>query len=153
MRKLPDHRRRYLAGTAIQLVQAWPARARASFRPGLNQITARQGRARYVGGPPRKQTSPRTGSAATAELFFRTEGRAVRRNVSDSRKGVTMSDLSVPELEQLARFDEHWRVVLEGDDPLLVWELRKRGYLDALRRQPPLYRLSEKGWKALGVIR
>ncbi len=64
-----------------------------------------------------------------------------------------MSDLSVPELEQLARFDEHWRVVLEGDDPLLVWELRKRGYLDALRRQPPLYRLSEKGWKALGVIR
>jgi hypothetical protein len=26
----------------------------------------------------------------------------------------------------LARFDEHWRVVLEGDDRLSVWELRNR---------------------------
>ena len=64
-----------------------------------------------------------------------------------------MSDLSVPELEQLARFDEHWRVVLADDDPILVWELRKHGYLEALKRQPPLYRLSEKGGEALSVIR
>jgi hypothetical protein len=64
-----------------------------------------------------------------------------------------MSDLTVPEFEQLARFDQHWRVVLEGDDPLVVWELRKHGYLDVLKRQPPLYRLSEKGREALSVIR
>lgn len=60
-----------------------------------------------------------------------------------------MSDLTIAELEQLARFDRHWRTVLEGDDPLLVWRLRKRSYLEALRRQPPLYRLSEKGRTAL----
>jgi hypothetical protein len=64
-----------------------------------------------------------------------------------------MSDLTVPELEQLARFDEHWRVVLESDDPVLVWELHKRGYLEALRRQPPLYRLSDEGRAALQVLR
>jgi hypothetical protein len=64
-----------------------------------------------------------------------------------------MSGLAVPELEQLARFDEHWRVVLGDDDPLLVWELRKGGYLEVLKRQPPLFRLSEKGREALSVIR
>ena len=64
-----------------------------------------------------------------------------------------MADLTVPELEQLARFDQHWRVVLEGDDPLVVWELRKGGYLDVLKRRVPLYRLSEKGREVLGAIR
>jgi hypothetical protein len=64
-----------------------------------------------------------------------------------------MPDLTVPQLEQLARFDQHWRVVLEGDAPLVVWELRKRGYLDTLKRQPPLYRLSEKGRETLSAIK
>lgn len=63
-----------------------------------------------------------------------------------------MTGLTVPELEQLARFDEYWRVVLAGDDPLIVWELRKKGYLDVLKRRTPLYRLSEKGREALGGI-
>lgn len=57
--------------------------------------------------------------------------------------------LTPEELSQLARFDDRWRMVQEGDHPLLVWELRKRGYLDAIKRQPPLYRLSEKGRAAL----
>lgn len=63
-----------------------------------------------------------------------------------------MSDLTDRELEQLARFDQHWRVVLEGDDPLVVRELRKRGYLDMLKRPVPLYRLSEWGREVLGGI-
>jgi hypothetical protein len=61
-----------------------------------------------------------------------------------------MSDLSVRELEQLARFDEHWReAVLDGDDPMMVWELSKRDYLEVLRRTVPLFRLSTKGREAL----
>ena len=65
----------------------------------------------------------------------------------------TAQGLTPAELSQLARFDDHWRVVQEGDDPLLVWELRKRGYLDALKQQPPLYRLSDEGRAALRVLR
>jgi hypothetical protein len=57
---------------------------------------------------------------------------------------IPVADLTVPELEQLARFDQHWRVVLEGDDPLVVWELRKGGYLDLLKRRVPLFRLSDQ---------
>jgi hypothetical protein len=66
----------------------------------------------------------------------------------NATKGLTQAELS-----QLARFDDHWRMVQEGDDPLLVWELRKRGYLDAIKQQPPLYRLSEEGRAALLVLR
>jgi hypothetical protein len=62
-------------------------------------------------------------------------------------KGLTPAEWS-----QLACFDDYWRVVQEGDDPLLVWELRKRGYLDTLKQQPPLYRLSEDGRAALRVL-
>lgn len=57
--------------------------------------------------------------------------------------------LKPEEWSQLARFDDRWRAVRKDDDPLVVWELRKRRYLDALRLQPPLYRLSEKGHEAL----
>jgi len=63
-------------------------------------------------------------------------------------KGLTPAEWS-----QLFLFDDHWRMVQEGDDPLLVWELRKRGYLDALKQQPPLYRLSAEGRAALRWLR
>lgn len=66
---------------------------------------------------------------------------------------VNLFDITVRELEQLARFDEHWRIVLEGDDPLVVWELCKRGYLDILRRRVPHLKLSQKGEEALTAIR
>jgi hypothetical protein len=64
-----------------------------------------------------------------------------------------MPSLTVSELEQLAQFDEHWRVVLEGDDPPVVWELCKSGYLEILRRRTPLFKLSQKGRKALQAMR
>ncbi len=53
------------------------------------------------------------------------------------------------EIEQLARFDEHWRVILAGDNRLLAGSLAKRGYLDELKRRVPLYRLSDLGREAL----
>jgi len=53
------------------------------------------------------------------------------------------------EIEQLARFDEHWRVLLAGDNRLLAQALAKRGFLDVLKRRVPLYRLSDLGREAL----
>ncbi len=50
--------------------------------------------------------------------------------------------LTAAEIRQLARFDEHWRVILDNDDTMLVRSLAKRGYLDVLRRRVPLYRIS-----------
>ena len=35
--------------------------------------------------------------------------------------------LTALEIEQLARFDEHWRVILADDDAMLVRSLAKRG--------------------------
>ena len=87
----------------------------------------------------------------SAGLFFALKAR--RSGRLSAKPSSNMSDLTVPELEQLARFDQHWRVVLGGDDSLVVWELRKCGYLDVLKRQPPLYRLSKTGREALSVIR
>ncbi len=55
------------------------------------------------------------------------------------------------EIEQLARFDEHWRVLLAGDHRLLAQALAKRGYLDVLKRRVPLYRLSELGREAIAA--
>jgi hypothetical protein len=40
--------------------------------------------------------------------------------------------LTALEIKELARFDEHWRVTLAGDNRLLVGALAKRGYLDVL---------------------
>ena len=57
--------------------------------------------------------------------------------------------LTALEIEQLARFDEHWRVLLAGDNRLLAQALAKRGYLDVLKRRVPLYRLSDLGREAL----
>ncbi len=57
--------------------------------------------------------------------------------------------LTALEIEQLARFDEHWRVILAADDAMLVRSLAKRGYLDVLKRRVPLYRLSDLGREAL----
>ncbi len=57
--------------------------------------------------------------------------------------------LTAVEIEQLARFDEHWRVILAGDNRLLVLDLAKRGYLDMLKRREPLYRLNDRGREAL----
>ena len=57
--------------------------------------------------------------------------------------------LTTLEIEQLARFDEHWRVTLAGDNRLLVSSLAKRGYLDVLKRRVPLYRLSDLGREAI----
>ena len=57
--------------------------------------------------------------------------------------------LTALEMEQLARFDEHWRVILAGDDAMLVRSLAKRGYLDVLRRRAPLYRPSDLGREAI----
>jgi len=64
-----------------------------------------------------------------------------------------MAGLTVAEFEQLARFNEHWRVVLPGDDPVVVWELRKRGYLEILKRRTPLFKLSQLGREALKAAR
>jgi len=57
--------------------------------------------------------------------------------------------LTALDIEQLARFDEHWRVCLAGDNRLLAQALAKRGYLDVLKRRVPLYRLSNLGREAL----
>ena len=57
--------------------------------------------------------------------------------------------LTALEIEQLARFDEHWRVTLAGDNRLLVSSLAQRGYLDVLKRRVPLYRLSDLGREAI----
>ncbi len=57
--------------------------------------------------------------------------------------------LTVVEIEELARWDEHWRVILDADDAMLVRELAKRGYLDVLKRRVPLYRLNDLGREAL----
>jgi hypothetical protein len=57
--------------------------------------------------------------------------------------------LTVVEIEQLARFDEHWRVCLAGNNRLLAMALAKRGYLDVLKRWMPLYRLNDLGREAL----
>lgn len=43
--------------------------------------------------------------------------------------------LTAAEIEGLARFDEHWRVILADDNGMLVRSLAKRGYLDVLRRR------------------
>ena len=56
--------------------------------------------------------------------------------------------LTAAEIEDLARFDEHWRVILAGDDAMLVRSLAKRGYLDVLKRRVPLYRLNDLGREA-----
>ena len=55
------------------------------------------------------------------------------------------------EIKQLDRFDEHWRVCLAGDNRLLAVALAKRGYLDALKRRVPLYRLSALAREALQI--
>ena len=57
--------------------------------------------------------------------------------------------LTALEIKQLARFDEHWRVLLAGDNRLLAQALAKRGYLDVLQRIVPLYRLSDLGREAI----
>ena len=57
--------------------------------------------------------------------------------------------LTALEIAQLARFDEHWRVILAGDNSMLAGNLAKRGYLDVLKRRVPLYRLSDLGREAL----
>ena len=57
--------------------------------------------------------------------------------------------LLAEEIAQLARFDEHWRVTLTGDNRLLAQALAQRGYLDVLKRRVPLYRLNDLGREAL----
>ena len=57
--------------------------------------------------------------------------------------------LLAEEITQLARFDEHWRVILAGDNSMLAGNLAKRGYLDVLRRRVPLYRLTDLGRQAI----
>ncbi len=57
--------------------------------------------------------------------------------------------LRAEEIAQLARFDEHWRVSLAGDNRLLALDLAQRGYLDMLKRREPLYRLNDRGREAL----
>ncbi len=57
--------------------------------------------------------------------------------------------LLAEEIAQLARFDEHWRVILAGDNRLLAGALAQRGYLDVLKRRVPLYRLNDLGREAL----
>ncbi len=57
--------------------------------------------------------------------------------------------LTALEIAQLARFDEHWRVTLAGDNRLLARSLAQQGYLDELRRRVLLYRLSDLGREGL----
>ena len=57
--------------------------------------------------------------------------------------------LTTAEIEALARFDEHWRVILADDDAMLVWSLAKRGYLEVLKRRVPLYRLNDRAREVL----
>ena len=61
--------------------------------------------------------------------------------------------LTAVEIEQLARFDEHWRVILAADNRLLAQALAQRGYLDVLKRRVPLYRLSALGREVLSNSR
>ena len=57
--------------------------------------------------------------------------------------------LTALEIKELARFDEHWRVTLAGDNRLLVRSLAQRGHLDVLKRRVPLYRLNDLGREAI----
>ena len=57
--------------------------------------------------------------------------------------------LLAEEIAQLARFDEHWRVILAGDNRMLAQALARRGYLDVLQRRVPLYRLNDLGRETL----
>ena len=59
--------------------------------------------------------------------------------------------LTALEIGQLARFDEHWRVILAGDNSLLARSLAQRGYLDVLKRRVPLYRLCDLGREAIAA--
>ncbi len=59
--------------------------------------------------------------------------------------------LTALEIEQLARFDGHWRVCLAGDNRLLARSLAKRGYLEVLKRRQPLYWLSDLGREAIAA--
>ncbi len=59
--------------------------------------------------------------------------------------------LTAVDLDQLARFDEHWRVILAGDNRLLALDLANRGYLDMLKCRVPLYRLSDLGREAIAA--
>jgi hypothetical protein len=76
--------------------------------------------------------------------------RAVKE-LGDAKAMSETPALTAPEIAQLARFDEHWRVLLAGDNRLLAQALAKRGYLDVLKRRVPLYRLSDLGRKAARV--
>ena len=60
--------------------------------------------------------------------------------------------LLAEEIAQLARFDEHWRVLLAGDNRLLAQALAQRGYLDVLKRRVPLYRLNDLGREAIAEV-
>ena len=67
------------------------------------------------------------------------------------------SEISPAEWTQLACFNDHWRVILEDDQPVLVWSLAKGGYLEVLKRRAPLFRLSAKGretlkWQSWGGV-
>ena len=57
--------------------------------------------------------------------------------------------LTEVEIEQLARWDEHWRVILADDDAMLVRSLAKRGYLEVLKRRVSLYRLNDRAREVL----
>ena len=59
--------------------------------------------------------------------------------------------LTALEIEQLALFDDHWRVTLAGDNRLLASSLAKRDYLDVLRRRVPLYRLNDLGRESIAA--
>lgn len=63
--------------------------------------------------------------------------------------GIMREPLTAAEIEEIARFDEHWRVCLAGDNSLLAGALAKRGYLDVLKRRVPLYRLNDLGREGL----
>ncbi len=81
---------------------------------------------------------------------------ACGRGAAEGRGGGGVGDaramseiLTALEIKQLARFDEHWRVTLAGDNSLLVSSLAQRGFFDVLKRRVPLYRLSDLGREAL----
>ena len=73
--------------------------------------------------------------------------------LEDSKLATTLdppgSTLSAADIEQLVRFDEHWRVILADDNAMLVKALAMRGYFEVLKRRVPLYRLSPTGHEAL----
>ncbi len=64
---------------------------------------------------------------------------------------IRLMPLTAVQIEQLARFDEHWRVILADDNGMLVRSLAKRGYIDVLKRRVPLYRLSDLGREAIAA--